>query len=235
MDYVKRLVVIIGISSMLGFSHGCASAKPGRGDTMVAQLRLGMTKEDVTRVLGTDRAISKFSVPNDLYTFLGDVVPYDLPRHIPEGAETWTYGYWVNSNTQNTIDVFFSKENRVIGWTKQHSKFSREKYQHERLTSQLSHGMSQEKVRKLLGSPNRIIAMPSQESREIYSDHYWHGNPVLKGIDNWPMWVYSYSLSEGRIRNVYLAFNNRNKLDLWGYDHAREEAERYLRERAGNQ
>lgn len=49
MDQVRRLVVMTGISSMLVFFHGCASAKTNRGDTLVAGLRLGMTKEEVTQ------------------------------------------------------------------------------------------------------------------------------------------------------------------------------------------
>lgn len=230
MEYIQRLILLTGISSILGFFCGCTSARANGGDAIVSQLRIGMTKEHVTKALGIDRRVNKFRIPNDLYTFLGEVVPYDLPSHIPDETEMWTYGYWVNSNTKNTVDVFFGKDGRVIGWAKQHSKQSWDKYQHERLTSQLKKGMSEEKVKILLGSPHTIISLPNQESREIYSDHFWIKDPVTPGLKDWPMWVYTYPLAGGKVRRVHLFFGSRHQLEGWGYDHAHEEAERYLRE-----
>jgi hypothetical protein len=207
---------------------GCLTARPNQGDERVAKLRLGMTKEEVQAELGPSPLMGAFDLPRDYQLFLGDVAPYDLLRFVPEGAETWTYAHWASSNTRQGITLFFSPENRLIGWTKDHSDFSRNKYEHEKLTSQLRYEMSERQVLERLGPPSYMTKKPEQRSRELYADHYWFNNPGRSGFRS-EMWTYVYPVPNGGERKVYLLWG-RTQLLGWGYDRAHEEAERYVRE-----
>ena|SRR6185295_14697436 len=210
--------------------QGCATTRPDTGDAWASRLKPGMSKEEVRRQLGSPRLTDHLRFPGSYSLFNGDeVVPYDLLRFLPEGSETWTYPYWRTSNTQFELTLFFSAVDLLLGWSKPHSDASRERYKHEKITSELRRGMSQSRVVEQWGRPQKIITTARKESRELYVDLHWSGDPL--GIVYWPMWVYTYPVSNGKTRNVYIVFDNKSDVVAWGYDNAYEEAQRYLRER----
>jgi hypothetical protein len=224
----RRMIAAVALAA--SFLIGCAEPKPTGSDLWPARLRIGMSKDEVVAALGLPSDRNKLFFSDDYYYFRrGEVVPYDLLRTISDGTEKWLYPYWINSNTQNFLSVFFSGESKVIGWVKDHSGFTREKYKHEKLTSQLKRDLTETEIRRLLGPPEGFAKRPDklqEEARELYADHYW-STPLSQGRGD--MWVYSYELPSGNRRKVHLLWWP-NKLRGWGYDRAHEEAERYLRQ-----
>lgn len=226
----------MGLLSILGFgSSGCLELRADKGDAWAQKLRIGMPLSEVHQIMGAPK--SKLDVSRFRYLFyLRDRTPYDLLRNLEKDASCWSYPYPVSSMTDHAICIFSDEQDRVIGWVKHHSELSRDKFMHEKLTAQLradtlGRGMTRAEVYSQIGKPEVISSLPREQTEEFYEDRYWTEEP-LSGIYK-DMEVYSYRLANGQTRNVFLIYATQaDKLHLWGYDHAWEEAERYLAEQA---
>lgn len=222
------------LASFFMILFGCSTPSADRAGRWAAeaaaQLQVGMNKEEVIERLGRDYTRSSFEVPRDYKFFFvqSDVVPYDLAKRVTANMEIWIYPYWFNSNTQVGLNLFFDDKDRLVGWSKPHSKLSGDKFEHERITSQLRYEMSESAVLKRLGRPTHVTKPPTVRAPELYVDHFWFTDPTNHFRE---MWVYTYPLENGKQRKVYLLWG-KTKLYGWGYDHAHEEAERYLREKS---
>jgi hypothetical protein len=225
----------MGLLSIFGFgSSGCLALRADKGDAWVQKLRIGMPMAEVRETLGTPKWSLELS--KHLYSFyLTDRAPYDLLTHVKADSACWLYSYPVSSNVDHDLCVFHDEKDRVLGWVKDHSELSRDKFMHEKLTSRLKAdtlgaGMSHAEVYALIGKPDAVMPMPHQRTPDFYEDRYWLEQPITV-YDN--MELYSYVLPTGQKRRVFLVYTNGgDELHFWGYDHAWEEAERYLAEQA---
>jgi hypothetical protein len=217
-----------------------------------------MSASDVQKLLGEPKLVSsvvdnqsllyrghKGELRSSLYTY--ERVPYDLLKDMPAFTPYWLYPYAVNSLTSHNLRLFFDSSEKLKGWIKEHSELTRDKFMHERLTSQLRIGMSRADVRRRIGMPDEVRKVPKptttqnseSQLREFHDDTYWSSNPVY--VFGNEIEVYSYTLPNGQRRHVFLSYNKyvmgkpdypNVGLDQYGYDHAWEEVERYLAEKA---
>jgi hypothetical protein len=140
-----------------------------------------------------------------------------------------------------TLDLFFDDSTQKLrGWINSESAYSRDRFLHERLTSKLKLSfdspsrLTKSQVHALIGLPTRVIAPAQRESTSLYFDHFWQTDsartPTVANTDE--LEVYEYALATGETRHVYVGYTRANdKLIIYGYDQAWEEAERYARER----
>ena len=169
--------------------------------------------------------------------YMDEQYPYDVLRKVTNETQ---YRY-IEYAYAAQLYLFFDENTKLLrGWVNNRG-YSRHEFMHERLTSKLkleygvvSH-MSKDEVHALIGFPTETIDAPKKLSREILEDHYWNSAtyfpPTLGSADNWE--IYEYALETGAKRRVYLIYaHGHNKLIAFGYDHATEEAERYLQELA---
>jgi len=152
--------------------------------------------------------------------------------------------YWINYAGRNieTLDQFFYDSTQKLGgWINSESAYSRDRFLHERLTSKHklslnSHSrLPETQVHALIGLPTRVIAPAQRENTSLYYDHFWQTESALTPTvaNTAELEVYEYTLATGATRHVYVGYTRANdKLIIYGYDHAWEEAERYARERA---
>ena len=218
---------------LLPILTGCAGflgPKANSGDDMVQQLAIGMTREEVATKLGVPLGKIEFQSILDLALFGTESNPSDLLYKLSPGLEIWIYTFWVRANDQRAVKVVFSRNGHVMGWLKDHSELSREKYRHEKITVRLTPGMGQQAVRTMFGDPQEIIyrKLTKDDVITTYADHFWTDDPWGWNA-KWEIWIYRYPLGDNIERKVYIAWN-RVGVDGWGYDHAHLEAERYLRE-----
>ena len=200
--------------------------------------------------------VQNSSSRDSLFDWLTDVAPHDLPRRVREGTEVWLYHYWLPPDVTVSLNVYFSESGTVLGWSKPRSAWNEQKYRHERLTAWLHRGwgglfeINQENVRRRLGPPEKIVEIPVRRPClaliagdrapdasakylwEIYEDHYWSSNQIARHT-TYPLWVYTYRLTDGSQRHVYIFFDNYKKVLGWGYDQAHQEAARYVRKEKG--
>lgn len=204
------------------------SPSPDEGDRLAGKLLIGMSSSEVETTIGAPSNVFRYGDVSYL-TYTLDRTPYDVLREVADDTLLATYPYWFGSS-QHSLFLFFDDKKRLRGWFKNHSEWSRDKFNHERLTSKIDVGMNRAKVHDRIGKPESVVPLPVTKSPAFYDDRYWTEEP-LDGF-NKEMEVYSYDLPGGQRRHVYLMYLNNDKLKLWGYDHAWQEAERYLAEQA---
>jgi len=242
-------------AALLSGIPGCASSdtvlRRNTGDNLTARLKLGMTNSDVDLAIAdlrkwieSDGAGSVTSEKQLYFLYEQDYYPKDVLKTVDVGTPCRVFTYWTNPAGGKTgaLKLFFDENTqRLRGWVNYPSAYSINKFMHEKITSQLKwsegglyKGMSHDQVHALIGKPEEIIAAP-KESREIHEDHFWVIKPNLDPIKQ-KIEVYSYSISNGERRRVYLLYYPAaDRLNSWGYDHAWEEAARYLREQGAKQ
>ena len=241
-DCALRMLVI-GLIGTLGACAGTtASSRTDKGDEMVAKLRVGMDRKEVLAAIGPPELVAvrgqeKTSIG---YEYQTDRYPYDILSRVPLDAPYWVYPYWASSNNKQFLHLYFDAgEKQLLGWTKQFSQYARRKFRSERLTGRLEvssppyRGMSRAEVYAMIGAPQEKLQLPPR-SREIYEDHYWSQDPhltLVKEIEK-----YQYEYKSGQTRTVYLGYyRGADELRFFGFNHAWEEAERYLAEQAAKQ
>lgn len=221
---------IMGLLAFLAVGlAGCLAPRPDKGDLWAEKLHIGMSSADVQAVIGEPKVVLPLGGFRYLL-YLGERVPYDLLHGMPDDTNYLVYPYPVSSMTDHALCLFFDDNDRLRGWVKDHSDLTREKFLHEKLTSQVAVGMSRAKIHAIIGKPDAVVPLPRERSPEYYEDRYWT-KPPLDGF-NKQMDVHAYELESGKRRHVFLIYNNKSQLYMWGYDHAHEEAERYLAEQA---
>lgn len=232
----NRKLFVVGIVLLLSVElSACIPLRSDKGDILVTKLRIGMSPEEVQEILGDPKTVLYLDKFRYLF-YLQDRYPYDLFTKVPEKASCWAYVYPAGSMNNGTLCIFPDSDGRVAGWFKDHSELSRDKFMHEKLTSQLKadilgRGMTHAEVYARIGRPEAVVNLPRHRTPEFYEDRYWTRD-ALNGIYK-NMEVYSYLLVEGQKRHVFLIYATQaDKLHVWGYDHAWEEAERYLAEQA---
>ncbi|MES2364652.1 MAG: hypothetical protein V4563_02030 [Pseudomonadota bacterium] len=253
----KRLLMglrLMGLLAMIaGLLSSCAASgdlRPSQnlGDMIVARLHVGMTHNEVDAAIGDlkkylfEDGNKTVKSEQDLYSLYGDnYYPKDMLKVVEVGTPYRLLAYWTNyaGRDAGTLLLFFDKDTqRLRGWVNTPSEWSRDKFMHERITSQLKwseggvvKGMTHAQVHALIGEPVEIIA-PPQDSRALYENHFWVSGANF--FRNQKIEVYSYALDSGEKRRVYLLYYPAaDELNGWGYDHAWEEAERYQREQDG--
>ncbi|MES2406219.1 MAG: hypothetical protein V4528_02710 [Pseudomonadota bacterium] len=256
----KRLLMglrLMGLVAMIaGLLSSCAASgdlRPSQnlGDMIVARLHVGMKRNEIEAAIGDLRkyvmeddfmAVDSIKSEQFLYMLYGfDYFPRDILRTFEVGTPYRILSYWTNyaGRDAGTLLLFFDKDTqRLRGWVNTPSEWSRDKFMHERITSQLKwseggavKGMTHAQVHALIGEPVEIIA-PPQDSRALYENHFWVSGANF--FRNQKIEVYSYALDSGEKRHVYLLYYPAaDELNGWGYDHAWEEAERYQREQGG--
>lgn len=250
-NYLLRLKAIAIAAMVIGVLASCATSGEGQlrlnlGDLVIERLHIGMTSAEVDVAIGDLKQYVREDleqhVRSELYLFnfySDNYFPKDVLKTVQIGSTYRVLTYYTNRSKRNagTLAMFFDDETkRLRGWANSSSEQSRDKFMHERLTSQLKtseggseKGMSHAQVHALIGEPDEIISPPS-ESRAIYENHFWlYGASFAK---NDKIEVYTYSLGYGTKRRVYLLYYSAaDRLRGWGYDHSWEEAERYLLEK----
>jgi hypothetical protein len=216
------------------------------GDQMIARLHVGMGSQEVESIIVEHKKYllsdswMVIESERDVYRhYRNNYYPPGFLKTIEIGTPYRVVNYWTNYAGRNTgvLLLFFDQnKQRLVGWVGTASSKARDKFMHERLTSQLrwssnglNKGMTHAQVHAVLGAPTEVIT-PPKESRAIYEDYFWVMSPLLDG-KNQKIEVYRYRISSGNERSVYLIYYPAaDELDSWGYDYAGEEADRYLRE-----
>jgi hypothetical protein len=242
------------LASLTGLLSSCATSgevglSANVGDRIIQRLQVGMTSSEVDIAIGDLRkdlltdgmmTISSESYLYDMY--LDNYYPKDFLKTIEVGQTYRALSYWTNyaGSNQGALQLFFDKStDRLLGWVNSSSAHSLDKFMYERLTSKLkiadSFGdlMTPEQVHALIGLPNRVIEAPKQLSRTLFEDHFWQSKFYLPPTskDTKQFEVYEYDLKDDEKRRVYVAYTRADPgLIAFGYDHAWEEAERYLHE-----
>ena len=238
--WIGQWVVLAGLLSSC-VTGGEVRLRQNLGDMIIPRLQIGMTHSEVDAAIVDLR---KYVISDDRMTiqsesllfgfFSDDYYPKDVLKTVEVGTAYRVLGYRTSGSGAGSICLFFDdRTQRLRGWANTPSSLSRDKFMHEWLTSQLiwsdsgaRKGMSRAQVYALIGRPVEIVDL-LQKSRNLYEDHFWVQSP-WKGVE-----VYGYRLSNETTRRVYLIYYPKaDELLGWGYDHAWEEAERYLREKA---
>ncbi len=240
---------MVFLAILIGPQVACSASGDVRhsqntGDQIAARLRIGMTNGEVDAAIGDTKKYLwedtiKF-VESDRHIFRlykDNYYPKDVLDVVEVGTPFRLLAYWTNYAGRNagTLRLFFDNDSqRLRGWVNTASLFAREKFMHERITSQLKwseggavKGMTHLQVRALVGEPTEII-LPPKITRSLYEDHFWVSGTAFFAKQK--IEVYSYLLDSGERRRVYLLYYPAaDELNGWGYDHAWEEAERYQR------
>ncbi|MEI7432111.1 MAG: hypothetical protein WCL27_16820, partial [Betaproteobacteria bacterium] len=243
-----------GVWAMLaGMLSACATGGEGRlhqnlGDLIIPRLQLGMTHSEVDVAIGDLR---KYVISDDrmiinsermLFGFYSaDYYPKDVLKTVEVGTAYRVLGYRTSGSGAGSICLFFDdRTKRLRGWANTPSSQSKDKFMHERLTSRLTLSdeyrkrMNRDQVRALIGMPNSVIVAPKRLSKIWLEDHFWISDRSVPPSeeDTNQIDVYEYELNGGLKRHVYVAYTRAGgTLKAFGYDHAWEEAERYLREK----
>ncbi len=225
---------------------GGGNLEKNTGDRIVARLQVGMTVEKVRAVIADFKDLVTEGAPDPVKTeeeifrlYTKEYYPRDFLKTVRVGTSFMRYSYWITAHASMYLDLFFDESKQLRGWVNEPSEYSRDKFMHERLTSKLRSslggirkGMMRAQVHALIGPPAEVIAPPKEKSRTLYEDHFFVSPPIFD-LKKQQLEVYSYMLQNGAKRRVYLFYYPAaDELLSWGYDHAREEAERYLREQA---
>lgn len=243
---MKELFMMICFASLIGSmgGGGCSSAAHlDGGDRLARQLNVGLSKSEIIAILGEPGNSGSFDLPGDYKIFsVQESEPYNLLQMLQEGAEWWSYPYWVSSNTRYRVRIYFDDNGYVIGWLKPHNKYSLEKYLNEKIISKLNvypdrnRALSKSQIHELFGPPDEFVEIPKEPTRSLYVDHFWLFDPFGGQSSSPPgrvLEVYSYKLDNGSERKVFISINpETEKVGNVGYDHAHIEAERYLQEKS---
>jgi hypothetical protein len=256
LHWVKALAALWLVAVPLILASGCTSFGAGElnqnaGDQIVERLKLGMTNAEVdAAILNLKKWIeydrSGLEIDSEsriLQMYTEEHFPKDILKSIEVGTRCRALSYWSNyagRQMQGVVLFFDEQTHRLRGWVNYPSASSSDKFLHERLTSRLALStdylkrMKRPDVYARIGLPTRVVAPPKVVSRETLEDHYWQSDsgtaPTLGLTDQ--IDVYEYRTKNGSNRHVYIAYTRANdRLIAFGYDHAWEEAERYLREK----
>jgi hypothetical protein len=200
---IKCLLVALLVSA-------CASRpRPHHVDRWSLQIRIGMTQEEVISAFNKEKPqVRRFSRADMVEVFrLTESAPVDLPLRVQDGLEMWIFDHKITSVTSRAIYVFLDPSKKVIGWAKQHTPFSEERYLHEPSAvflkqSSPHRSIYKDEVKKIIGEPTERTVFPSRVDMSLLADTYWSGNvfPSAAGLE---MWVHRKDLPGGQQRNVY--------------------------------
>jgi hypothetical protein len=252
---INPVFTVILVLLMAHLLSSCAQQptklRQNLGDQIIARLHIGMTGSEVDGATAELKAYvireSEMTLKSERDIFRrysDDYFPKDLLSSVAVGTKFKSVVYWINYAGRNmgTLDLFFDDSTQKLrGWINSESAYSRDRFLHERLTSKLKLSfdsrsrLTKSQVHALIGLPTRVIAPAQRESTSLYYDHFWQTDsartPTVANTDE--LEVYEYALATGETRHVYVGYTRANdKLIIYGYDHAWEEAERYARERA---
>jgi hypothetical protein len=242
--WIGRWVVLAGLLSACA-TGGEERLRQNLGDPIVSRLQIGMTSGEVDAAIGdlrkyvTSDDLMKIDSEDQIFSlYRKDYYPKGLLSSVTAGTPYRVLGYRTSGVAGGSLLLFFDDgAKRLRGWANAHSQQSIDKFMHEQVTSLLkvndgyNKGMTHAQVHALIGPPAEIILPPRTSSRAQYEDHFWTKTPPLLDVIK-QLEVYTYPLSNGEKRRVYLGYyRNPDQLVLWGYDHAWNEAERYLREK----
>ena len=251
--WLKSFVSISVVVVTTLLLYGCATweqkdfyASRNTGDNISSSLKLGMTIDEIRAIVSAssykdyvkEEPLDSILTEREIYRLYGYAqYPKEILADLKIGAKYRRYSYWITPNSNEAIYLFFDAQGGLRGWANYPSGLTFERFWHERLTSKLrwagnglQKGMTHSEVYALIGKPTEIIDAP-EESRAVYEDHFWCWSP------NWnpekqKMEVYTYPLSNGAQRRVYLLYYPAaDELNDCGYDNAWEEGERYIREK----
>jgi hypothetical protein len=216
------------------------------GEYIMARLQVGMSSSDVDLAIANvkkyvwEDSVKAVESDTDVYALYKDnYYPKDFLESVDVGTQFRVLAYWTNyaGRDAGTLRLFFDeRSHRLRGWVNTATLYSRDKFMHERLTSQLrtseggsKKGMSHAQVHALIGEPVEIISS-WKRSRALYADRFWaFGGPPFQ---DQKIEVYRYPIDGGERRVFLVYYRNADRLYDWGYDHAWDEAARYGREHA---
>lgn len=245
------MLVALLVNPLAANAQGNAKLRQNLGDQIIPRLSIGMNSTEI------DDAIAEFKKyivresamtiksERDIFRRYSDnYFPKELLMSMEVGTSFKSVVYWTNyaGRDLGTLDLFFDeKTQKLRGWINTESLYSHERFLHERLTSKLKipfesrFRLSKSQVHELLGLPTRVIAPAQRESTQLYYDHFWETHSALTPTiaNTEQLEVYEYDFAPGEKRHVYVGYTRANeKLIIFGYDRAWEEAERYTGERA---
>jgi len=253
-----RAISIAFLLTLMFFLASCASTSVGYtfGKQLHEKFRIGMTDVEISSVIDELKRSQKQSssgydtvgAPCIRYKYLcgdrpdtyllmlfgGDQYPHDVLRDVTNETPYRYIQYKYNA----VLYLFFDEKTKLLrGWVNSEKAYSWISFRHERLTSKLTLSsdfrdrMTRSDVHALIGPPTFTIAAPSKITRAHVEDHFWIPSlpPALGDGEVWE--VYEYQIESGATRRVYTAYSRKAnyRLEGFGYDHAHEESERYLR------
>lgn len=241
-------LIATSLNSCMGFERADNDEfRQNVGDQITTRLRVGMSPDETNMAIaGFEKLIMKDAqrvIDNELYLYFlytDDYSPRDVLETVQVGSRYRILEYWTNfaGGQTGAVKLFLDEDTgRVRGWANSASEYSKRKFMHERLTSHLRgsydglhRGMSHEQVYALIGFPGETIEPPKKWSRALFTDHFWVSLPPTRSTAK-KLEVYAYTTESGATRRVYLEYYaGADRLISWGYDHAWEEADRYIRE-----
>ena len=221
-----KWIVVAALAGLATACDGSSNGRPDFGYRSIARLKVGDTRADVSAMLGKGSEFS-FGWPRDYVLFaVSEPCPPKLLLSLPEGTAMVRYSYRVHSSDAREFAIFYSSDDRLIGWVTDIDDARDAELNRERLVSRLKRGMSREQVLGTLGRPLAVAPTPSAKDRTrmLYGDMYWSIDPVAVKTPDSEMWRYEYPIGDGASRNVYLLWNR--KLVGWGYSAAYDRPER---------